>query len=28
MMIERMGGFDEFYRQFYSANPGLSKHGN
>jgi NAD(P)H-nitrite reductase large subunit len=23
MMIERMGGFDEFYRQFCEANPSL-----
>ncbi|MGM0598417.1 MAG: NAD(P)/FAD-dependent oxidoreductase [Candidatus Rifleibacteriota bacterium] len=23
MMIERMGGFDEFYRQFFEANPSL-----
>lgn len=23
MMIERMGGFDEFYQQFFAANPEL-----
>ncbi|GAB4275940.1 MAG: NAD(P)/FAD-dependent oxidoreductase [Candidatus Rifleibacteriota bacterium] len=25
MMIERMGGFDEFYHQFHNANPQLKK---